>query len=101
MGVRIDSNGKVFTDRVRKERVVCVIQTVNQRIRGNVFHDPDNRLMDELNGEAGFIAVGDAQVLSLEGVAGDRTPFMMLNKRHVVWVLPAEESEHGQMDSDH
>jgi hypothetical protein len=100
MGIRIDSNGKVFTDRVHKERVLCLIQTASGRIRGHVFRDPDHRIMDDLNNSDGFIAVGDAQLLSHSGEIIERADFLMVNKGQVVWMLPVESSGNSEMDPD-
>jgi hypothetical protein len=88
---RVDSNGKVFTDRVRKERVACIIQTVQQRIRGEAFRSADNRIMDDLNGQEKFIALTHAEVLGPADEVLARAQFMLVNKNHVVWVLPADD----------
>ena len=92
MALRIDENGKVFTDRVRKEKVACIIQTATHRIRGQVFRDPTSRIKDDWNDpHEAFIAVADAEVLNAAGKVQDRSGFMMINKQHVVWMLPAEQ----------
>ena len=94
MHSRIDENGKVFTDRVHKERVVCIIQTATHRIRGEVFRDPASRIKDDWNNpHEAFIAVTNAEVLSPAGKVQDRSEFMMVNKQHIVWMLPASEEE--------
>jgi hypothetical protein len=49
MVTRIDDNGKVFTDRVTKDRVQAIVQTATHRVRGFVFCDRELRLKDELN----------------------------------------------------
>ena len=90
MVTRIDDNGKVFTDRVTKDRVAAVVQTVTHRVRGFIFCDPELRMKDELNGsQEQFIAMADAEVLAADDdQVIQRTPFLTINKRHIVWLLP-------------
>jgi hypothetical protein len=91
MNTRIDHNGKLFTDRVRKQRVHAVVQTTTHCLRGYVFCEPDERLKDQLNtGDERFIAIADAEVLAPDGSVLNRGPFLTLNKEHIVWILPAE-----------
>jgi hypothetical protein len=91
---RIDHNGKVFTDQVRKQKVVSIIQTPSTRIRGVLFTDYDGRLKDNLNDKSEeFIAVGDADLLAPDGRVINHTDFIAVNKRHIEWVMPAEAAE--------
>ena len=91
MEFRVDPNGKVFTDHVRKETVPCILQTITHRIRGHIFKLPENRIKDDFNDATeGFIAVTQAEVLDLNDHAIAQAEFLMVNKDHVVWVLPAE-----------
>src|SRR4051812_22621157 len=93
MAVRIDSNGKVFTDQVRKHKVGCVVQTITQRIRGHMFKDPEARTKDDLNvASESFIAITDAEILDAHDQVMQTAPFLIVNKQHVVWVLP-DDSE--------
>jgi hypothetical protein len=102
MVTRIDDNGKRFTDRVPKERIAAILQTATHRVRGYVFCDPEMRLKDELNASSQeqFIAVADAEILSDNEQVIQRTPFLTINKQHVVWLLPlnskAESNGEGQ-----
>jgi hypothetical protein len=90
---RIDHNGKVFTDQVRKAKVASIIQTVSGRIRGVLFHDYEGRLKDNLNDEREvFIAVADAEFLSPSGEVLSKSEFLAINKRHLVWVMPGDEA---------
>ena len=92
MVTRIDHNGKKFTDQVRKTRVASIIQTTNTRMRGVVFHDHDVRLKDNLNDRAeDFIAVADVDFLTQAGEIIGHTDFIAVNKRHIEWVMPAQE----------
>jgi hypothetical protein len=92
MVTRIDDNGKVFTDRVTKDRVGAIVQTATHRVRGFVFCDRELRLKDELNAsQEQFIAVADAEVLEGDTVI-QRTPFLTINKRHIVWLMPIDSA---------
>src|SRR5262245_27915785 len=85
---RIDHNGKVFTDQVRKQKIASIIQTGSARIRGVLFHDYDGRLKDNLNDRSEeFIAVADADFLDESGKVIGQTPFIAVNKRHIEWVM--------------
>jgi hypothetical protein len=90
---RIDHNGKVFTDQVRKQKVATIIQTQTHRIRGVLFHDSDGRLKDDLNSSENFVAVTDAEFLAPDGNVLERAEFLALSKRHIVWVMPANTTE--------
>jgi hypothetical protein len=88
---RVDHNGKVFTDQVRKQKVASIIQTTTSRIRGVLFYEVDGRLKDNLNDRAeDFIAVAEAEFLSQSGEVIGRTDFIAVNKRHIEWVMPAD-----------
>ena len=91
MTVYVDSKGKVFTDVVHKDEIPVLIQTLTGQIRGDVYIHPDHRLIDEMNGEAGFIAVTDAEVFGPAGEAAYQAAFLTVNKRQVVWVRPDDE----------
>jgi hypothetical protein len=91
MGFRVDPNGKIFTDRVRKETVACVIQTVASRMRGHIFHRAENRVIDDFNNSTeAFIAVTDVEFLDASEAVIARSEFLLLNKSHVIWILPAD-----------
>src|SRR5688500_1780658 len=100
MVTRVDANGKVFTDRVRKERFACIIQTVTQRIRGEAFRERDDRIMDDLTSGDNFIAVTGAEVLGPADEVLARANFMLVNKKHIVWVLPADDRAPDESDAD-
>ena len=93
MVTRVDHNGKIFSDQVRKNRVVSIIQTDTQRLRGVVFHDIDSRLKDYLNDPVElFIALSDVEFISIDGKVIDRCEFLAVSKRHIQWIMPAPES---------
>lgn len=91
MVTRIDHNGKVFTDQVRKQKVASIIQTRTSRIRGVLFYDVDSRLKDNLNDRSeDFIAIADAEFLSNSGEVIGKSEFLAVNKSHIEWVMPAD-----------
>jgi len=91
---RIDGNGKIFTERVRKTRVEVRIMTVHGEVHGYIHMVPDQRVRDLLNdGSEQFIAVTDGSMKihgTLERVS---TEFIALNKRHIVSVVPMDEDK--------
>ena len=94
MVTRVDHNGKIFTDQVRKQKVASIIQTTTCRLRGVLFYDADGRLKDDLNASAErFIAVADAEFLGKGDEVVGRTSFIVVNKDHVEWVMPADAVE--------
>ena len=90
---RVDHNGKVFTDQVRKQKVATIIQTETHRIRGVLFHDSDGRLKDDLNSPENFVALTDAEFLAPDGNVLERAEFLALSKKHIVWVMPEHSTE--------
>jgi hypothetical protein len=91
---RVDHNGKIFSDQVRKHKVASILQISGQRIRGLLFHDPDGRLKDDLNdADETFIAVTDVEFLAEDGAVLQRSKFLAVNKSHIDWVMPADEAD--------
>jgi hypothetical protein len=91
---RVDHNGKVFSDQVRKQKVASILQINGQRVRGLLFYDPDGRLKDDLNNSnEAFIALTDAEFLAEDGAVVTRTKFLTINKNHIDWIMPAEDSD--------
>ena len=94
MTVRVDAKGKIFTDIVHKERVPSLIQTVTNLINGDIFLRPDQRIKDELNSNPEkFIAVTEAEIYGANGQVLYHSSFLTLNKEHVIWIRPDEQSE--------
>ena len=94
MSVRIDAKGKTYTDIVRKDEIPALVQTVSNLIHGMLYLRPGLRLKDELNGTAEqFIAVTDAEVYNAQGQVLVRSEFLTVNKAHIVWIRPDEDTE--------
>lgn len=94
MSVRVDAKGKTYTDVVRKDEIAVLIQTTTNLVHGQIYLRPGLRLKDELNGTAeNFLAVTAAEVYNANGQVLVRSEFLTLNKEHIVWIRPDEETE--------
>jgi hypothetical protein len=91
MSTHYDEKGKFFTEVVSKEQVTVYIRTRNQRIFGKLHVRYGGRVKDELNESDQFLAITDAQVLSLTGEIESRCSFMALNRHEIIWVIPEED----------
>ena len=99
MGTRYDEKGKIFTDVVPKEPVRVVIQTTTmQRIQGNVFVRPDERVKDELNHDERFLAVTEARVYDHYGNLIQQCAFIAVNRDQIAWLIPQEKSGNEEED---
>ena len=78
----------MYKTRVKKEKVPVKIQTLQNRIEGNVYLLPNTRITDMLNQEDyHFIPVTDAKIYSLKsGGLVDKAEFVAINKNHVVLI---------------
>lgn len=88
MGTRYDEKGKFFTDRVTKEQVPVVIQTVFGRIEGFFYVMAGARLKDEINNAEQFIAITNAKIYDLDGGCELVCEFLSLNRDHIIWLAP-------------
>jgi hypothetical protein len=89
-----------------KIQIPATIQTVTQRIVGNIHIREWERVKDSLNnlGER-FIAVTDADVYNFQGQALQHCAFMAINVDHIVWINPndltqCENDQNGETDSE-
>ena len=92
MSIRYDDKGKFFTDIITKDTVPSIIQTLVTRIQGNVHVRINERVKDELNRGEQFLAITDANIFNLEGQKIFDAEFMLLNRDHVIWVIPDDEN---------
>lgn len=101
MTIRIDANGKIFTDIVRKDEVPVTIQTLTHRLHGNIYLRPEQRIKDELNESRDiFIAVTEAQVFAPDGSVLYNSDFLTVNKHQIVWIRPDPEEDPTPADTD-
>jgi hypothetical protein len=91
MTINYSDKGKIFTDIVSKDAVPALIQTLTHRVHGCVFVRPEARIKDELATADSFIAVTDAIVYDLQGNEIYKTGFMVVNREHIVWLIPDED----------
>jgi len=91
MNVRYDDKGKFFTDIITKDPVPAIIQTLVTQIKGNVHVRLNERVKDELNRGEQFLAITEATVFNLQGQKISEAEFMVLNRDHIIWIIPNEE----------
>jgi hypothetical protein len=51
----------------------------------------NERVKDELNRGEQFLAVTDAIIFNLQGQKLYDAEFMLINRDHVIWIVPADE----------
>ena len=90
MSLHYDEKGKFFTDYVTKEAVRATIQTVINRIVGNIYVRVGERVSDQLNKAGPFLPVTDAVVLDPSGSEIYQTNFLAVNLDQVVWMMTEE-----------
>jgi hypothetical protein len=93
MKTRYDEKGKYFTQIVTKDAIPSLIQTLMHRIRGNIHVRIGERIKDEIDRTTQFLAVTDARVYSLQGAKLYETEFILINRDHIIWLIPEEETE--------
>jgi hypothetical protein len=91
MTIEFDDNGKFFTDIVSKTPVPVVIQTVTNRIHGNIHVGRDQRVKDELDLLEKFVAITNATIYSAEGTLLYQTRFLAVQRSQIIWVMPDGE----------
>jgi hypothetical protein len=90
MTFEYDEKGKIFTDIVSKVAVPATIQTTTHLIRGHVHVRRDQRIKDELDVNESFLALTDVSVLGSEGQTLFQTPFLAVQRSHIIWVMPEQ-----------
>ena len=96
MKVQFDANGKLYTDVVPTVTVRTTLQTTTQLIQGDIHVRVGERLKDELDQPAAFLAVTHAEVVGPNGQVLFRAPFLAVSWAQVVWVMPTAEENEGQ-----
>ncbi len=92
MNIRYDDKGKFFTDVITKDAVPSIIQTLVSRIQGNIHVRLNERVKDELNHGEQFLAVTEVDIYDLQGQKVRNAEFMLINRDHVIWIIPDEEN---------
>jgi hypothetical protein len=91
MSTVYDSKGKIFTNVVSKQAIEVIIQMPSQQVRGNIHVRAGERMKDELDSAEIFMAVTDATVFDSNGEELYKTEFIVVNRDHIVWIIPEEE----------
>jgi len=98
MSIHYDEKGKFFTDVILKEAVPVIIQTHTNRIRGNIYVRPGERIKDQINLEDMFLAVTDAILYDLTGEELYRSDFLLVNREQLIWLMPEDRSQKQESD---
>ncbi len=72
------------------DKTEVLICTTDYRMRGKVALVPGARLTDYIVESKPFIAVTDAEVFDKQGHLLMRTPFLDINRDHIVLIAPAD-----------
>lgn len=91
MSIHYDDKGKFFTNVVTKDAVPVLIQTTTNRIRGNLYVRPGERIKDQINQEDTFLAITEAILFDLAGEELYRSDFLLVNREYLVWILPEDQ----------
>ena len=100
MSIRYDDKGKFFTDVITKDEVPSIIQTLVSRIHGNLHVRIYERVKDELNRDEQFLAITNAKIFNLQGEKINENEFMLINREHIIWIVPDEENTHFAKQSE-
>jgi hypothetical protein len=92
MTIEYDDKGKFYTDIISKSTVNATIQTTTHLLRGNIHVRRDQRIKDELDLKENFLAITDVNVLGSDGKVLFQTAFLAVNRAHIIWVLPEQNS---------
>ena len=93
MVIEFDEKGKYFTEVITKDEILSRIQTLTYTIQGYVHVRKDERLSDEINATTNFLAVTDAIVYNQEGEMLYSTKFLIVNRSHIVWLMPLDAGQ--------
>jgi hypothetical protein len=93
MVTQFDDKGKIFTQVISKKPYTVIIQTTRQTIHGTIHVRPTERVIDEINNSAKFIAVTEATVMDLDGSLLYESSFVTLNRDQIIWLLPLDDMQ--------
>ncbi|MFO8036913.1 MAG: hypothetical protein R6U57_09845 [Anaerolineales bacterium] len=89
------SKGKTVPEGGMEEPLEVIIQTDVQRVHGKLHIRPPQRLEDDLSDVPQFLTVTDGRVLSDGKESSLSFDVLMVNRDHVVWILPLKDREVG------
>ena len=93
MTFEYDEKGKIFTDIVTKVAIPARIQTTTHMIQGQIHVRRDQRIKDELDSNESFLALTDVSVLGPDGQVLFHTPFLAVQRAHIIWVMPEQNHD--------
>ncbi|MDO8752641.1 MAG: hypothetical protein Q7J80_02010 [Anaerolineales bacterium] len=96
--IEYDEKGKFYTDVVTKVPVPSILQTTTHLIRGFIHVLKGARYKTELEGTEQFVAVTDANIYDAEGKIIYHSPFIAVQKKQIVWVIPVGEDENKETE---
>ncbi|HSS98902.1 MAG TPA: hypothetical protein VLK33_17825 [Terriglobales bacterium] len=65
-----------------------IIQTMHNRIAGNLHARENERIKDALNSTETFIALTDVHIFDVKGeLEQKKSDFLAINRTHVIWVI--------------
>jgi hypothetical protein len=96
MTFEYDEKGKIFTDIVSKISIPATIQTTTHLMHGHVHVRRDQRIKDELDVNESFLAVTDVSVLGADGQTLFQTPFLAVQRSHIIWVMPEQKQDEAR-----
>ena len=91
MTIEYDEKGKIFTDIVSKRAIHATVQTTTHLMRAHIHVHMHQRIKDELDLDEKFLALTDVDVIAQDGQILFQTPFLAVNRAHVIWVLPDQD----------
>lgn len=93
MTIEYDEKGKFYTNIIQKIPVPSMIQTTTNLIRGLIHVRQDERFKDELEHPEQFVAVTEASVCDISGTVIYISPFLLVQKDQIVWVMPLQSEQ--------
>lgn len=68
-----------------------IIQTMHNRIQGNLHTRENERIKDALNSNEQFIAITSAQIFDVDGTMElKKSEFLAINCSQVVWIIESK-----------
>ena len=99
MSIHYDEKGKFYTDIISKQAIPVLIQTSSNRIRGNIYVRPAERIKDQINQEDMFLAVTEAIIFDQAGEELYHSDFLLVNREHLIWLLPEDQLKQPESET--